>query len=48
MKICIFGAGAISGYLDGKLALAANEVSAIGRGAHLTAIRNHGLMPNFF
>jgi len=43
MKICIFGAGAIGGYLAGKLALAGHEVCAIARGAHLAAIRNHGL-----
>jgi 2-dehydropantoate 2-reductase len=43
MRICIFGAGAIGGYLAGELALAGHEVSAIARGAHLAAIRNHGL-----
>jgi 2-dehydropantoate 2-reductase len=43
MRICIFGAGAIGGYLAGKLALAGHDVCAIGRGAHLAAIRNHGL-----
>jgi 2-dehydropantoate 2-reductase len=43
MRICIFGAGAIGGYLAGKLALAGHEVCAIARGAHLAAIRNHGL-----
>ena len=43
MKICIFGAGAIGGYLAGELALAGQEVCAIARGAHLAAIRSHGL-----
>jgi 2-dehydropantoate 2-reductase len=43
MRICIFGAGAIGGYLAGELALAGHEVCAIARGAHLAAIRNHGL-----
>ena len=43
MRICIFGAGAIGGYLAGKLALAGHEISAIARGAHLSAIRSHGL-----
>jgi 2-dehydropantoate 2-reductase len=43
MKICVFGAGAIGGYMAGKLALAGHEVSAIARGAHLAAIRSHGL-----
>src|ERR1700739_265602 len=43
MRICVFGAGAIGGYLAGELALAGHEVSAIARGAHLAAIRSHGL-----
>ncbi|HUE63532.1 MAG TPA: 2-dehydropantoate 2-reductase N-terminal domain-containing protein [Rhizomicrobium sp.] len=43
MKICIFGAGAIGSYLAGELALAGHEVCAIARGAHLAAIRSHGL-----
>ena len=43
MKICVFGAGAIGGYMAGELALAGHEVCAIARGAHLAAIRNHGL-----
>jgi 2-dehydropantoate 2-reductase len=43
MRICIFGAGAIGGYLAGELALAGHDVYAIARGAHLAAIRNQGL-----
>ncbi len=43
MKICIFGAGAIGGYLAVELALAGHEVSAIARGAHLDAIQTNGL-----
>src|ERR1700678_2904076 len=43
MKICVFGAGAIGGYMAGELALAGHEVCAITRGAHLVAIRSHGL-----
>src|ERR1700691_5110230 len=43
MKICVFGAGAIGGYMAGELALAGHEVCAIARGAHLAAIRSHGL-----
>jgi 2-dehydropantoate 2-reductase len=43
MRLCIFGAGAIGGYMAGELALAGHEVCAIARGAHLAAIRNHGL-----
>jgi 2-dehydropantoate 2-reductase len=43
MKICIFGAGAIGGYLGVQLALAGTDVSLIARGAHLEAIRRNGL-----
>ncbi len=43
MKICIFGAGAIGGYLAVELALAGNDVCAIARGSHLEAIRKNGL-----
>lgn len=43
MKICIFGAGAIGGYLAVELALAGHEVSAVARGEHLDAIRKRGL-----
>jgi ketopantoate reductase len=43
MKICVFGAGAIGGYLAGELALAGHQVCAIARGAHLAAIRSQGL-----
>jgi 2-dehydropantoate 2-reductase len=43
MKICIVGAGAIGGYIGGKLALAGAEVTLIARGAHLAAIQQQGL-----
>lgn len=43
MKICIFGAGAIGGYLAVELALAGHEICAIARGPHLEAIRKNGL-----
>ena len=43
MKSCIFGAGAIGGYLAVELALAGNDVCVIARGAHLDAIRKNGL-----
>lgn len=43
MKICVFGAGAIGGYLAVELALAGHEVSVVARGAHLEAIRRNGL-----
>lgn len=43
MKICIYGAGAIGGFLGARLAVAGAEVSLVARGAHLEAIRAHGL-----
>ncbi|MER9653407.1 2-dehydropantoate 2-reductase [Mesorhizobium sp. M0152] len=44
MKITIFGAGAIGGYLAAKLALAGRtDLSVVARGAHLEAIRANGL-----
>jgi 2-dehydropantoate 2-reductase len=43
MKICIFGAGAVGGYLGARLAAAGADVSMIARGAHLAAIRTGGL-----
>lgn len=43
MKICIYGAGAVGGVLAGRLAAAGHEVSVVARGAHLAAIREHGL-----
>lgn len=43
MKICVYGAGAIGGYLGAKLALAGEEVTLIARGPHLEALRKDGL-----
>ncbi len=43
MKICVYGAGAIGGYLAVELALSGQEVCVVARGAHLQAIREHGL-----
>lgn len=44
MKICIFGAGAIGGYLATHLAQVAGvSVSVVARGGHLAAIRANGL-----
>ncbi|MEM7295543.1 MAG: 2-dehydropantoate 2-reductase [Pseudomonadota bacterium] len=43
MKICVFGAGAIGGYLGAKLAAAGAEVSLVARGPHLEAMRRDGL-----
>ena len=43
MKICIYGAGGIGGYLAGKLHQAGAEVSLVARGPHLSAIQENGL-----
>ncbi|WP_323796039.1 2-dehydropantoate 2-reductase [Nisaea sp.] len=44
MKVCIYGAGAIGGYLGAELAQVDGvEVSLIARGAHLAAIKENGL-----
>jgi len=43
MKFCVYGAGAIGGYLAVELALCGQEVSVVARGAHLDAIRKRGL-----
>ncbi|WP_072747951.1 2-dehydropantoate 2-reductase [Oceanicella actignis] len=47
MKICIFGAGAIGGFMGARLAAdpeaTGAEVSLVARGPHLAAIREKGL-----
>ncbi len=43
MRICVVGAGAIGGLLAVKLARAGEDVTVVARGAHLAAIREHGL-----
>jgi 2-dehydropantoate 2-reductase len=43
MKICIFGAGAIGGYMGAKLAAAGADVSLVARGPHLAALQSKGL-----
>lgn len=44
MKICVFGAGAIGGYIAAHLARVPGvETSVIARGAHLAAIQANGL-----
>ena len=44
MKICIYGAGAIGGYIAAQLAMTdAVEITCIARGPHLKAIRSRGL-----
>ncbi|TIR15067.1 MAG: 2-dehydropantoate 2-reductase [Mesorhizobium sp.] len=44
MRITVFGAGAIGGYLGAKLAIAGSvDLSIVARGAHLEAIKADGL-----
>jgi len=43
MRICIYGAGAIGGYLGAQLSLAGEDVTLIARGPHLEAMRENGL-----
>ena len=43
MRIVIMGAGGLGGYFGARLAAAGNDVAFIARGAHLAAIRAHGL-----
>jgi 2-dehydropantoate 2-reductase len=42
-RVCIYGAGAIGGWLGAKLAQAGCEVSVVSRGATLGALQTHGL-----
>ena len=43
MKICVFGAGAIGGYIGVKLAQAGADVSLVARGPNLAAMQQNGL-----
>lgn len=43
MRIAIMGSGGVGGYYGGLLACAGHDVTFIARGAHLAAIRAHGL-----
>lgn len=43
MKICVYGAGAIGGFLGARLALAGQDVTLIARGPHLEAMRRNGV-----
>ena len=43
MKVCIYGAGAIGGYLGVQMAQTDAEVSLVARGAHLEAMQQNGL-----
>ena len=43
MKVCIYGAGAIGGYMGAQLAQCGVDVSLVARGPHLKAMRENGL-----
>jgi 2-dehydropantoate 2-reductase len=43
MRICIFGAGAVGSHFAVRLAQAGHDVSCVMRGAHLAAVKAHGL-----
>ncbi|MFZ4856583.1 MAG: 2-dehydropantoate 2-reductase [Desulfuromonadaceae bacterium] len=43
MKICIYGAGAVGGFIGTKLAHTGCSVSAVAHGATLKALRSYGL-----
>ena len=43
MRVCVFGAGAVGGYLAVLLARAGADVSVVARGPHLAAIQARGL-----
>lgn len=43
MRIAVFGSGGVGGYFGGRLAQAGADVTFIARGAHLDALRAHGL-----
>ena len=44
-KVCIFGAGAIGGYVGARLAKAGEaDISLVARGAHLDAMKARGLL----
>jgi 2-dehydropantoate 2-reductase len=43
MKIAVMGTGGVGGYFGARLADGGADVSFIARGAHLAAMREHGL-----
>jgi 2-dehydropantoate 2-reductase len=43
MKIAMMGSGGVGGYFGGRLAAKGYDVTFIARGAHLAAMREHGL-----
>ena len=43
MKLVVMGPGGVGGYFGARLAAADNDVTFVARGAHLEAMRTHGL-----
>jgi 2-dehydropantoate 2-reductase len=43
MRFAIIGSGGVGGYFGARLAATGNEVTFVARGAHLLAIKEHGL-----
>lgn len=43
MKIAVMGSGGVGGYFGGRLAQSGCDVTFVARGAHLAAMREHGL-----
>src|SRR5262249_60296690 len=43
MRIVVMGSGGTGGFFGAKLARAGEDVTFVARGAHLEAIRRHGL-----
>src|SRR3954468_1942392 len=43
MKVCVFGAGAMGGWIGGLLTRQGVDVTLIARGPHLAATRERGL-----
>ena len=43
MKIAVMGSGGVGGYFGARLATGGANVHFVARGAHLKAMREHGL-----
>ena len=43
MKVCIYGAGAIGGFIGARLGARGHAISAVARGATLAALRDNGM-----
>ena len=43
MRVAVYGAGAVGAFYGARMSLGGADVELIARGAHLAAIRDHGL-----